>query len=211
MGIMLALKVTPGQPVLRGHDHFWQVIREIGANGAAWSVPEVAGRCNGPTLRTTNEEVRNFVGRLVRGGYAEVAGREPPPRGRVLYRLTRRPRETPSLKRDGSPALDRSGQRQMWNAIRRLKQFTAPHLAVVASTDECRVPPSTALTYVLRLAAAGYLTVREPGRSGKPAVWRLRASYDTGPLPPVVLRSKMVWDQNRSAIVGKVVAEEDRP
>ena len=162
-----------------------------------------AGRSNG-----AGKQAEDYVRRLIRGGYVEVAGRQVGHNGACMYRLARRPHEAPRLRRDGKPARP-SGQRQIWNAIRRMKQFMTVELAVTASTDECRVTPATAQTYVLRLAAAGYLAVKQPGKPGKPAIWRLRPSMDTGPRPPAVLRSRLVYDHNRGAVMGLIEADEE--
>lgn len=209
MSVLLKLRMEAGKPILRGHAHFWSVIRDLGADGAMWSIGDVAGYCNG-----VRPQVRDYVNRLVRGGYVEVAERRTrkgcTAGSRVFYRLLKRPADAPSLNRDGSPARDACGQRQMWTAIRRMKTFVVSDLAITASTEECRVKETTAQAYVLRLAAGGYLAVREPGRPGKPAVWRLKPSMDTGPLPPAILRSRMVFDRNRNAVLGPVEAEEER-
>ena len=55
------------------------------------------------------------------------------------------------------------------------------------------------------------LLVAAAGGPGRECRWRLKGSADTGPKPPMILRSKMVYDQNVGVIVGEPLAEEDHP
>ncbi|MDQ2084808.1 hypothetical protein RA307_31905 [Xanthobacteraceae bacterium Astr-EGSB] len=192
--------------VPRGQDGFWQVIRELDKKGP-WSVGQVDGRSN-----VEIATVRDFVRRLVKAGIAVVAGQtsilKP---SATLYRLVKRPTETPRLRRDGS-AVGPTGQQQMWVAMRRLQQFDAAELALAATTDETRVDPTAARFYIVRLHAAGYLAMVAPGKTtGGRAIWRLKPAMDTGPKAPQVMRTQFIFDPNRGAVMGgPVMAQEAR-
>ncbi len=207
MSIVLSFATPPGKPVLRGHDHFWQVIRDLDAGGL-WSVPDIRARCGG---RVDLSTVRDFVKRLREGGIAEPVGlRE---RQRV-YRLLTAPRVTPCLRRDGEPGRQGRGQIQMWNMIRGplgRDGFSWKDVALYASTEAVAIKPATAKSYVETLAEAGYLACLRRGRPRHPALYRLRPAMNTGPLPPLILRSQIVFDQNRGEAVGPVAAREVAP
>jgi hypothetical protein len=40
---------------------------------------------------------------------------------------------------------------------------------------------------------------------------RLKPSMNSGPRPPMILRAKLVFDQNRHRLVGDIMAEEEHP
>ena len=181
----------------RGHDHFWAVIRDLDKAGP-WSTADVHGLQNGHVAT-----VREFIARLVTGGIARVVGRSP----LVTYRLVMRPAATPRIRRDGTQAPP-SAQQQLWTAIRQLGQFTYPELILAASTDELAIGAVTGRSYIARLAGAGYLVAVVPGGPGKPAVWKLRPGMNTGPKAPRILRTHVVFDPNRNAVMGEAAAEE---
>lgn len=209
MSIQLELRVSNGKPVLRGHDHYWCVIRDIGKHNP-FTLAEVAARSNDPR----DKSIRDFLGRLVKAGYIEVLRTDhgPTARGgsvaRHIYKLVRRPTATPIINRDGSIGTQGLANGQMWNAIRSLKQFDKRELALAATTADVQVEINTALAYARHLSNAGYLIVIRQGKSTTSSIWRLRPSMNTGPEAPRILRSKMVYDVNRGIVMGSPVAEE---
>lgn len=189
MVVILKLRIAEGRRALRGWDHFWKVIRQLGEDGQRFTARAVAMQCQ-PGV---DADVRDYIRRLVRAGIAERTF------GKV--RLLQRPRATPSLKRDGTTFLQAKGPQQMWNVMRReTGGFTLQQLTIDATTDEVSVSRSAATHYCRALCEAGLLinigTPRAP-------VYRLTGSGNTGPLPPAVLRSSLVYDQNLEAIVGE--------
>lgn len=208
MSAVLELTIADSKPILRGHDHWWSVIRDLGRDGATFTVADIAARSDG----RRQENIDDFVRRLARAGYASEAGwRQEKSRRYRLWRLDRRPTATPVLRRDGSSGRQGAGQLQMWTAMRQLADWTAVELAMAATTDACRVAARSALAYALRLEHAGYLAVLDRGGPGRPKRWRLKPSMNTGPQAPMILRTKLVWDANRRKPMGPVLAEEDRP
>lgn len=204
MPIILALTLDKSKPVRRGSAHYWSVIRELTAGTAGLdrliSVADIVDRSSGADARA----VRTFLHTLTGAGLLELtpATAGQPRRWRVL----KRPTHLPPMSRSGQIAPSRT--RQMWNAMRALPAFTAGEIAIAASIEGSIVQPATAKTYLILLAAAGYLKIERPGAPGRPTVYRLRPVMNTGPLPPKILRTKVVYDQNRNEIVGAAEAEE---
>jgi len=89
--------------------------------------------------------------------------------------------------------------------------FTAQDIVAWSSTDNTRISIETAKSYIAVLARAGYLIEMVKGTPGKLGIWRLAPHMNTGPLAPMILRTKMVFDQNRHEIVGPVETEEVQP
>ncbi|SFZ85968.1 hypothetical protein SAMN02983003_3140 [Devosia enhydra] len=207
MSAVLRLRIGSAEPLLRGNDHFWRVIMELSEGGSTFTLTDVEGRseCG------TRAPIRDFVRRLVKGGLVEAT--PPEEHGApTLYRLIERSRSTPTINRDGTAGRQGRGQQQMWNVMRReTGGWTAQELAISASTDEVSVSAATALAYTRTLCQAGLLVVVTPGGPGKKQVWRLKGSANTGPKPPKILRSKLVYDANTGKVLGDVIAEEVDP
>lgn len=207
MSIRLDLRIEPGKRLLRGRDHMWSVIRAVGVGGT-FTVGDIDGASN----EKHRPSVRDFIKRLVRAGYAEEAGTRPrsgtPAK---VYRLLKAPGTLPPINRDGSIGTQGRANRAMWNVMRGplLRDgFTAEDLALYASTDDVPVSRLTALTYCRHIDRAGYLAIVDAGGPNRPRVWRLKPSMNTGPKPPMILRARLVYDDNRGAIMGETVAEE---
>lgn len=178
--------------VPRGHEGFWQIIREFDKKGP-WSVPMIDG-----ASIADNSSVRDYVFRLMRAGIAETAGTRPA-KGNVnspekLYRLVRKPAKAPMLRRDGTE-LDTPVQQRMWNAIRALKQFTVRELAFAAGGIGGAIKATTVQSYVQNLKRVGYLS------SPSHASYRLKPSMNTGPNAPKILRVHVVFDANRNEVI----------
>lgn len=205
----MARRPTPEMTALtvhipRGHAGYWQIIRELDRIGP-WSVATAAGQTN-----ARREAITDYVSRLCKAGIAERVGAyQGPVTSLPLYRLLRRPIDYPRLRRDGSESLP-TGQEQMWRAIRALGTFSYLELAHAASTDDVQVAPAAAKTYVNRLGRAGYLVPVQPGKPRTATIWRLKPSMNTGPLPPLIMRTKLIWDQNTQEVMATDPAREVR-
>ncbi len=204
---------------LTGHDHFWRVIRELGAGGASFTISDVVGQ-----TRAHKDSVGDFVRRLCRAtppiaeraGYREVKAAhwgEGKSTKAVAYRLLQSPRDTPSLRRDGTPGRYGQMRQQIWNILRGPQAragITAGELAFLAETDR-PVKQSTAAEYLIWLHAAGYLVVEEKAAHGRLTRYRLRPSMNTGPLAPKLLKTRVVYDPNRLEVMGSTPIEEVAP
>lgn len=185
--------------VPRGYEGFWQVIRELDKRGE-WSIASVYAHTN---LRH-KPTVSDYIRRLVRGGFAAVATEHPTKHTspEKLYRLIKRPASAPSLRRDGT-LLSLPAQQRMWNAIRSAQQFDLKWLAFAASDESGPIHGKTVQRYTHHLASVGYLAELSPG------IYRLKRSMDTGPRAPKILRLHVVFDANRSEVIGSDDAEAE--
>lgn len=211
MSAVLKLKIGRTERLLRGQDHFWSVMREKSRYGVPFSVGDV--------LALSDEDHRSSIAdyfrKLEKAGHIERTGERTIQflnRPEPLFRISRNQTAAPKLTRDGKAGSQGRSQQFMWNVMRRSAGgWTASELAISASTDDVHVTRNTALAYCVRLSSVGMLVVVDKGKPGHERRWRLKGLANTGPKPPMILRSKMVYDQNTELVVGDVLAEEDRP
>ncbi len=205
MPVVLKIRVGASERILRGRAHSWSVIRALDKAGELITTRKIVMRSNEPHSATISGYLRQLHA-------AGVLDRVSSPPDAAAYRLVKDQAQPPSLAKNGQPA--GSAQQAMWNVMRGpvgRQGFCANDLVTYGSTDVTPVSLNTAKTYIQRLAAAGYLTVIRKGQPGQQAIYRLKPSMNTGPLPPKVLRSHIVWDANREAVIGDAIAEEERP
>lgn len=208
MGRQLTLALAEIRAYLpRGTEAMWDAIRTLDPDGP-WAVSDIVDACH-----CDRREAVRYVSGLLKAGYAQTVGERPAGNFTApLHSLLRKPLIAPRFDRDGAQCKP-SGQEQMWTAIRNLPTgFTFHEIAHAASTDEVVVPAMSAKAYLKRLLQAGYLNVLRKGAPARAALLSLKPSMNTGPLPPLILRTKFVWDQNRKAVMGTATeAEEVRP
>lgn len=188
--------------VPRGYDGFWSIICEVGADGREFRTRDIDGRSN-----VSISAVRDYLSRLVAGGWVEVARREME-RGspRNVYRLVRTNREAPRLRRDGSEHPETARDR-MWRSMKMLGSWTAGDLAEATRSETTPpVPLQTVKTYVARLVAAGVVLIAHRRGPSSPAVYRLLRNV--GAAAPRILRSHAVFDPNSKTVIGIAQAEE---
>ena len=89
----------------------------------------------------------------------------------------------------------------MWTAIRMLGPYTAEDVACSLSGTDLNLSQQQVKTYMQRLLSAGYLRVvrRATPDRGREAVYLL--INDTGPLPPIIRRKRVIIDQNEERVV----------
>ena len=179
-------------PNMKTRDWIWSRILELDEHTGTFTMADLT------ESDVPYDTVHTYVQGLLRAGYLKEVKptRSPFDYPRKHYRLLRRQRQAPAVRRDGSASMQRGGQQQLWNAMRKLRSFDWHELAAVASTPECPVAPGTAQRYVGLLQRAGYLAKVQPARAGRRARWRLK--YDTGPRAPRVVRA--VHDPNTGHI-----------
>ena len=105
----------------------------------------------------------------------------------------------------------------MWRTLRLIAGDTnARELAAHAATAAAPVALSAAEHYLGALHAAGYLIRTQAGRGlgkpgkGLPARYRLNPARNTGPRPPMICRTKVVYDPNEDKVVwAPFVTDED--
>lgn len=187
-------KITVRVP--RGQQGYWEIIRDLARRQDTFTLREVDMASN-----TRKDTVRDYLMRLVRGGYVAVMD-ETTITGAKLYRLHRDAGPiAPSLSRDGSESTQGLGQDYMWRAIKMLGEFTARDLAFAARTEAVSVSVETAKKYIARLHQYGYLACLGEGSGTRASTWRLIPSMNTGPLAPKVQRTKIVFDPNLKKVM----------
>lgn len=213
MPVSLRLSINKSEPVFRGQEHFWRVARALGADGRTFTASAIASVSAEPHIGTITTWLRRLwkAGILAQDGFALNAwsGRK-----EAAWRLMQSPEALPIIGRDGKVKRPRSVRQQMWNVMRGpsgREGFTYADLVTYGSTDDLPVRAVTAKSYIQELKRGGYLIQLDPGGPGRPAIWRLRPAMNSGPLPPMVLTAKVVFDQNRGRVVGETVAEEVQP
>ncbi|WP_124076112.1 hypothetical protein [Burkholderia gladioli] len=197
----------PAQLELAGgrgpRQRIWEFIR---ANRTTFTVLDVekATVIAMPTIRT-------YLLALDRGGFIAMTNNAARYKDRKEYKLVRdMGAEAPRITRDGKP-LPPTGQENMWRTMRIAGTFTAEELAARSTTAETRVGVTTAKGYITDLTRAGYLVLIDPGhawRAGigaKQARYRFVAAKYTGPRPPMIQRTKGLYDPN----LGKLVWQEE--
>lgn len=213
MPLALKLTVSKAEPVHRGQEHFWRVIRTLGVDGRPFTASNIAAVSSEPHAGT----ITTWLRRLSKAGVLSKNGRvanAATGRLEACWRLLQNPEQAPIVSRDGSAFRPRSARQQMWNVMRGPSGrtgFTWRDLVAYASTDDLVIRPNSAKSYIQELKQGGYFIQLDPGGPNRPALWRLRPAMNSGPLPPMVMRAKLVFDQNRRRVAGEVVAEEERP
>ena len=123
--------------------------------------------------------------------------------------------EAPRVTRDGKPVTQGLGTEAMWRSMRIIGEFNTTELAAHAATSGVTVTHETAKTYIGALFGAGYLLrvaeakSRGFGKGQVQARYRLAPGKYTGPRPPMIQRTKQVYDPNLSKIVWKEEPKND--
>jgi hypothetical protein len=176
---------------LRGQAHIWGVIMALGDQGNM-TLNDIHGETN-----ASRDTVREYVTRLVKGGYLESL---PPDQSRqeAFYRLVRRSRDYPRLRKDGKECPP-TKRESMWRTMRMIKRFDYRELGVSASTEDTPIKERDAADYCKHLLKAGYLKVITKATPKSPHRYQL--IRDTGPKPPMIQRVKQVYDPNLKQVV----------
>ena len=191
--------------VPRGQDGYWQIICSLADSKRDFTINDIDDSSN-----VGRGAISDYVWSLHKAGYLSMVKRGAPNHVSAVFRLVKRQRTAPRVRRDGS-AIASDAQEQLWTAIRTMKRFSLAELVFAASTPQVAIGYETAKRFVCRLATAGYLVVQPNGRK---SVYRLKPSMDTGPKPPQARKVEdiLMWDPNRKAFVGPAsIASEVRP
>lgn len=200
--MLFNLKITAdkNKSRLSGIDHFWSVMMEYEMKGQSFTVTDIQAftKAGTPNIRTS---INDFVKRLAKAGIVALVDEEA-----KSYRIIERQSATPKVRRDGTILNGVSKNQAMWNYMRTnvgAHGFTAKDIVAWASTDDTKISIETAKSYVAVLAKAGYLIEVIKSSPGQLGMWRLAPDMNTGALPPMILRTKLVFDQNRYEVIGK--------
>ncbi|MBB3947249.1 hypothetical protein GGQ73_003215 [Rhizobium skierniewicense] len=202
--LLLQLTMKKGQRPVRGEDHYWSVMLEKSRTGTAFTARDIFEQSN-----ANMDTIREFIKRLVKAGFLAKAGTLP--NKAETFSVAKVQAATPRVRRDGTVIETVTATQCMWNAIRNTFRtgFTVADLVRWASTDDTRITTRFAAAYIDHLNKSGYLIpLMTDGMAGGEAMWKLDPSKNTGPLTPMILRAKIVFDQNRNEVVGGAPAEE---
>lgn len=185
----------------------WEFIRRNAVDFTTWDI-EKATKVDLYTIRT-------YLQVLARGGFIEQLGECVAFSDRKHYKLVRDiGSEAPRLDRQGN-VVKPTGNEAMWRTMRIMRNFTSAELAIHASTADVQIAKNTAKSYVKALTAAGYLTVIEEGhafirgKGARQARYCLLQSKYTGPRPPMIQRTKCIYDPNLAKIVWQEEPDHD--
>lgn len=197
----------------------WEAIRRLHLAGEPFSEAMIYSAI--PQAERENIEMsmlRDYRRSLVAGGVLTVAIEHGPRTPAMLTLANDCGVEAPRLTRYGQPVTQGLAQEQMWRTLR-MQQGGADtngrELAAHASTPDVPVAETAARNYLQRLNAAGYLICTREGhgtngKGGVQARYRLNPARNTGPRPPMICRTKVVWDPNENKVVWMPpVTEED--
>ncbi|MBY6243918.1 hypothetical protein [Methylosinus sp. Sm6] len=202
----------------RGPEHYWNVMRQL--DGKGFTIRDVALCSEGVTYAAVKTYARFLI---AEGVIKKVSQRNIGYTRADVYRIAKPSRLAPVMRREAFTGQRGRVQQQLWRAMRTLPSFTISELAAAGSTEETPVKERTAETYVRRLIKAGVVAVIEPYKKGEKAppgmrgkagakagTFRLQKAADTGPLAPKVFAASIVFDPNKSRVVGETIAEEPR-
>ncbi len=196
----------------KGFQKYWDEMRAYGADGFT-ALDISAGEPFGMAA------MRKYVEFLWKAAYLRRLDqtRASPKNGRAsgVYAVREgAPKRAPTPKTHGRIARYGQQQAHMWVAMRTLKHWTIGELAVAAATDDTPVTITMAYSFIATLKQAGAIaTLRAPMTGGlanafaRPGVFRLKPSFNTGPVPPVIIRRNgkvRVYDGNRDLFLDEL-------
>lgn len=192
----------------------WEAIRKADGpftDNAIWSITDNA------EIDINMGAIREYRRALVHAGIVgvvEESGKFKP----GIYRLVKdEGLEAPRVRKDGQRVTQGLAQEQMWRTLRLLTADTnARELAAHASTAAIQVAEGAADDYLKVLHHAGYLACTREGHGlgfkglGVQSRYKLKPARNTGPRPPMVCRTRVVYDPNEDKVVWAArVTDED--
>ena len=193
----------------------WEAIRRLAAaNTAPFTEGDIWDATEGNTSLEMGA-IRDYRRGLVSAGILKCA-REPEHRGlSATYLLVvNEGLDAPRVRKNGTRVTQGLAQEQMWRTLRMLKTDTNAHeLIAHSSTPDIHVAQAAAKDYLLTLCTAGYLECTQPGHGighgGIQARYRLMPNRNTGPRPPMICRTRVVYDPNEDKIVWQPPVSEE--
>ena len=186
----------------------WEAIRA--QRDAEWTRVQIAGLSG-----IDSSTLASYIQSLEHAGIVKMVRQTPG--ARKHYRLVNDEGvEAPRLRPNGTRCTRGLAQEQMWRTLRMMRADTnARELAAHASTPRIPVAFGAANEYLKTLKKAGYLEVTLHGKGGSAqrcalARYRLIPSCNTGPRPPVICKTRTVYDPNVDKIIWQApVSDED--
>lgn len=178
----------------------WHAIRQLKSE---FTVADIS--CHLLEENVSELTIDSYLTRLHRGGFIECI--KQPYKGSCIANYWTLVKDVghiaPKLTKSGKPSTRGNRQDAMWRSMKMLGQFTARDIALTASTNEQEIKLTSSKTYIRHLHKAGYLRMTRKSERSNPALYQLISTRNTGPKPPMVLRTKDVYDQNTNQIITK--------
>ncbi|SJN08993.1 Phage protein [Halomonas citrativorans] len=197
--------MAKGKPVLTAQglkgdrQAMWEAIRHFHTQGQAFCIHDIWEQI---AIGVSHNRVRDYFTGLRKAGFIECDSS--PKGGSRYYKLIKDVGvEAPRVRRDGTTPPPQ-GREQMWRTLKIIGECTAAELAQAATTPEVPVSHETTIEYLRLLTYAGYVTITRPATSGTGAVnarYRLNVSRWTGPMAPMIRRTKELYDPNTGEVV----------
>lgn len=180
---MRASKVNVSGNIYVWRDCAWAEIRRR----KKFRIDDIKKKCD-----THPRSIVDYVIGLSRAGYVRELGDG-------VFELARDAGvEAPMLRRDGQELRDTRQREDLWRTMKMLREFTAPELAIHASTEEFPISEHSASYYLDALRLAGYLV--PAGRTGRRLRYRLLPSRAKSK-PPLIQHVMQVYDPNENKVV----------
>lgn len=204
MRMLVKIDVAGASPLRNGSEFWWATILDATRDKPNFTYAEIDGASDPYNEKTLGM----FLRKLEDAGYIVRVGEE----NARVFAVAKRQSQCPIITRDRRDSQIGKRQQNMWNVMRRRKSgFTVEELVVDASTEDAVIQRNTAKQYCLMLHRAGMLAIQKNGTRGKGRnIYVLRGSANSGPKPPRRMKATLVFDPNRNAVLGDVIAEEDR-
>ncbi|WFE73079.1 hypothetical protein P8S55_08265 [Halomonas sp. M1] len=190
----LAGAVTPRQLI-------WDAIRHQHLEDGLITMQgiRIALKHQKPSL--SESRISDYLRALIAGGFLVRNNPDSPPATSAIYSLARDVGvEAPRVRRDGSQPPP-PGREQLWRTLKIIGAFTGQELADAASTPQVPVAKATADEYIKMLSRAGYLQTVVEASPGVPGRYRLVPTRWTGPMAPMIRRTKQLYDPNTGEVV----------
>jgi hypothetical protein len=209
-------KTGPRQPVqleFKGgksqRQRIWEALR---AQQGSFTLYTLARRAD-----ADDETAQSYLQALVRAGYVQchTPADAPPATVRHYSLLRDNGVEAPRLTRRGQPVSQGMGTEAMWRAMHITRDFTCRELVAYASAGGVVVSEDSANSYIRTLRLAGYLAITVPaatkgiGKGKTLARYALQPGRYTGPRPPMIQRTKSLYDPNLGRVVWQQEPNDD--
>lgn len=187
----------------------WEAIRKHAGDFTCYQIARRA-KVDDRTLYT-------YLISLERGGFLEGKMQTGAPIGtEKTWQLVRdNGVEAPRVDINGKQVTQGLGTEAMWRSMRIIGEFNSAELAAHARTSGVEVKDDSVKSYLRFLKLAGYvLTVSEAkskgiGKGAIQARYRLAPGKYTGPRPPMIQRTKSVYDPNLDKVVWQEEIDHD--
>lgn len=203
-----ALQLQPSHPVFHpdfditintGHEEMWLALRNLPSRNAftASDLAHVSG--------ATVHAAEHYLGLLVKQDIATRCGFTS--ERKAIFAVPKLFKEPVVLDAKGHPSRDYAIRRAAWTVMRMRSQFTIADLHDAVS-EHITCARKQISAFVTHLEEAGYLTALYAEGVYPKDEYRLRPARNTGPLPPRLCATSLVYDLNRRAFYGTALARE---